>query len=123
MLKIFLFVIYFLQYVNAEEYEYYYDENEVTSQESESETPKDLISFLMEGIRNKKDSETKNPDSLMEKLFLDSSSGLGANPVFNWIVTFSAIALFFQAFYTPFGKTSIGRKRRSDPSYASRMTK
>ena len=45
MLKIFLFVIYFLQYVNAEEYEYYYDDNEVTSQESESETPKDLISF------------------------------------------------------------------------------
>ena len=41
-----------------------------------------------------------------------AAPSLADNPVFNWILTFSFLALFFHAFYTPFGKVTIGRKRR-----------
>ena len=51
----------------------------------------------------------------LEKLFVGPES-LSDDPVYNWILGFSAIALFFHAFYTPFGKTTItkftGRRRR-----------
>ena len=51
----------------------------------------------------------------LEKLFVGPES-LSDDPVYNWILGFSAIALFFHAFYTPYGKTTItkftGRRRR-----------
>ena len=54
-------------------------------------------------------------NTIQEKLFSTDSS-LTSDPVYNWIMGFSALALFFQAFYTPFGKTTItkftGRRRR-----------
>ena len=58
---------------------------------------------------------TSQSSGILEKLFV-GPQGLENDPVYNWILTFSAIALFFHAFYTPFGKTTItkftGRRRR-----------
>jgi len=54
-------------------------------------------------------------NSLQEKLFVGDAS-LANDHVYNWISGFSAVALFFHAFYTPFGMTAItkftGRRRR-----------
>ena len=52
-------------------------------------------------------------DVLKEKFFETESNVENEDPVYNFIMVFSALALFFQAFYTPFGKVSIsGRKKR-----------
>jgi len=59
----------------------------------------------------------------LEKLFVGPES-LSDDPVYNWILGFSAIALFFHAFYTPFGKTTItkftGRRRRRSEVYSKK---
>merc|ERR1712223_934233 len=59
---------------------------------------------------------TAQSEGLLEKLFV-GNAGLSSDPVYNWIMGFSAIALFFHTFYTPYGKTSMssnsGRRRRS----------
>jgi len=121
-----------IPFVLAEEYEYYYDD------ESSEKKPDDVIGFLL-SEKNKKDTVASENDEdvgstsnflsqLQEKIFVDPGSGLADDPVFNWILTFSAIALFFQAFYTPFAKTSIGRKKRNagdsnDPLRLKTVTK
>ena len=50
--------------------------------------------------------------SLKEKIFEINQASENEDPVYNFILWFSAIALFFQAFYTPFGLTTGGRKKR-----------
>ena len=58
---------------------------------------------------------TAQSEGLLEKLFV-GNAGLSRDPVYNWIMGFSAIALFFHTFYTPHGKISMtansGRRRR-----------
>ena len=49
----------------------------------------------------------KNKDS-----HVSSSGSIADDPVFNLILVFSVLALFFHAFFTPYGKVTIGRKRR-----------
>lgn len=56
-------------------------------------------------------------DALKEKIFEIETSSSNDDPVYNFIMVFSAIALFFQAFYTPFGKVSIkGRRKKRSSS-------
>ena len=50
---------------------------------------------------------------LIERLFDSSSSGNGPDdPVFNFIMTYSALALLAQAFITPYGFVSGKKKKR-----------
>ena len=110
--------------INAQEYEYEYEEQ-----------PESVLGYLMKEavnqltttigqapIEKEESLETTNEivqdssaslfTALKEKLFEINESENEVDPVYNFIMWFSAIALFFQAFYTPFGKTTIGRKKR-----------
>ena len=124
MLRLTTFLLMILL-VNAQEYEYEYEE----------EHPESVLGYLMKEavnqlttttgqapIEKEESLETTNEivqdssaslfTALKEKLFEINESENEVDPVYNFIMWFSAIALFFQAFYTPFGKTTIGRKKR-----------
>ena len=123
MLRLTTFLLVILL-VNAQEYEYEYEEH-----------PESVLGYLMKEavnqlttttgqapIEKEESLETTNEivqdssaslfTALKEKLFEINESENEVDPVYNFIMWFSAIALFFQAFYTPFGKTTIGRKKR-----------
>merc|ERR1712223_410187 len=121
---------------NDQEYEYYYDDNvrkrkkrspddEYYSDEyyEDDEEPTDVWGYVLNeavkqtfGSGTGKDPTTAQSEGLLEKLFV-GNAGLSSDPVYNWIMGFSALALFFHTFYTPYGKTSMssnsGRRRRS----------
>ena len=123
MLRLTTFLLMILL-ANAQEYEYEYEEH-----------PESVLGYLMKEavnqlttttgqapIEKEESLETTNEivqdssaslfTALKEKLFEINESDNEVDPVYNFIMWFSAIALFFQAFYTPFGKTTIGRKKR-----------
>ena len=123
MLRLTTFLLMILL-ANAQEYEYEYEEH-----------PESVLGYLMKEavnqlttttgqapIEKEESLETTNEivqdssaslfTALKEKLFEINESENEVDPVYNFIMWFSAIALFFQAFYTPFGKTTIGRKKR-----------
>ena len=122
-MKYLLLILAILGTSKAQEYEYIY--------EDENTDPDTVLGYLMkeavsqfqteaQKVASKEELEVdKNEvdnssifDALKEKIFEIESSG-NEDPVYNFIMVFSAIALFFQAFYTPFGKVSIsGRKKR-----------
>ena len=123
MLRLTTFLLVILL-ANAQDYEYEYEEH-----------PESVLGYLMKEavnqlttttgqapIEKEESLETTNEivqdssaslfTALKEKLFEINESENEVDPVYNFIMWFSAIALFFQAFYTPFGKTTIGRKKR-----------
>lgn len=81
--------------------DYYYDddyEDNVLAAASEAPSPGEFF------------------NQLQEKLYDGSAT---TDPVYNFIMGFSALALFFQAFYTPFGKTSIGKRFGLEEAFKS----
>ena len=109
----------------AQDYEYYEENTE----------PDTVLGYLMKEAVNQlqssgektetsktEDTQTETSENLIseslfdvlkEKFFEAESNAENEDPVYNFIMVFSALALFFQAFYTPFGKVSIsGRKKR-----------
>ena len=125
MLRLTTFLLVILSAKAQQEYEYEYEEH-----------PESVLGYLMKEavnqlttttgqaapIEKEESLETTNEivqdssaslfTALKEKLFEINESENEVDPVYNFIMWFSAIALFFQAFYTPFGKTTIGRKKR-----------
>ncbi len=93
--------------------DYYYDDEYY--EESEPQT---VIGYLFnEAVNGQQQGQNdlneleSTIDSIQDKLLVGPAS-LANDPVFNFILNFSMLALLIQAFYTPFGKTSVGKKRR-----------
>lgn len=106
-MRILLVILVILTLGNCEEYEYY---------EDYEEEPSNVLSYIVkEATKNaaEEDSSTDILNSLQEKLFVGTES-MAEDPVYNFILGFSALALFMQAFYTPFGKTTIGKRSLKD---------
>ena len=126
MLRLATFLMILITLTNAQEYDYEYEE----------QPPESVLGYLMkeavnqfitnpvdgdeiekeESIENNQIEEDSSSifTALKEKIFEINASSENEDPVYNFIMWFSAIALFFQAFYTPFGYTAInnGKRRR-----------
>lgn len=81
------FLLLLINLVNANEDYYYNDYDDQVQTESE-----DVL------------------NTVQDKLFV-ANEALAQDPVYNWVLGFSALALFFHAFYTPFGKVTVKKKR------------
>ena len=107
-MRILLVILVILTLGNCEEYEYY---------EDYEEEPSNVLSYIVkEATKNAAEEDSSSTDilnSLQEKLFVGTES-MAEDPVYNFILGFSALALFMQAFYTPFGKTTIGKRSLKD---------
>lgn len=83
----FFLILLLVSLVNANE-DYYYDDDGQDQIQTESE---DVL------------------NTVQDKLFV-ANEALSQDPVYNWVLGFSALALFFHAFYTPFGKVTVKKR-------------
>ena len=124
MLRLATFLMVLITLTNAQEYEYEYEEQH----------PESVLGYLMkeavnqfitnpvdgdeiekeESIENNKIEDSSSIFTALKEKIFEINASENEDPVYNFIMWFSAIALFFQAFYTPFGYTAInnGKRRR-----------
>ena len=116
------FLMFLITLTNAQEYDYEYEEQH----------PESVLGYLMkeavnqfitnpvdgdeiekeESIENNKIEDSSSIFTALKEKIFEINASENEDPVYNFIMWFSAIALFFQAFYTPFGYTAINNGKR-----------